>query len=343
MAERARPATRTEARAARAARGGAVRDPARDRRPGGDARAAARLPARRRPPADRGRAGPRQDARDQVDRGSVLGGSFARIQFTPDLVPSDLVGTRDLPSRPARVRDRARPGLLQLPARRRDQPRPRQGAVGAARGDAGAPGDDRPHDPPGARPVPRARDAEPDRVGGHLPAARGAGRPLHAQGARRLPDPRRGADRRRALARAAAEALARCSRSTTCARCRRWSGKVFVDPALDQLGRRPRDRDAQAGRARRRADRALHLLRGQPARPDQRHRGRPRARGAARPRLRAAGRRRGGRPRRLPPPARPLLPGARGGGHRRPGARRGAGRRRRRRRSTSAGPPTAAA
>src|SRR5580765_2837594 len=25
---------------------------------------------------------------------SVLGGSFSRIQFTPDLVPSDLVGTR---------------------------------------------------------------------------------------------------------------------------------------------------------------------------------------------------------------------------------------------------------
>ncbi|HEY4348211.1 MAG TPA: AAA family ATPase, partial [Gaiellaceae bacterium] len=25
---------------------------------------------------------------------SVLGGSFARIQFTPDLVPADLVGTR---------------------------------------------------------------------------------------------------------------------------------------------------------------------------------------------------------------------------------------------------------
>ena len=27
----------------------------------------------------------------------TLGGSFARLQFTPDLVPSDLVGTRDLP------------------------------------------------------------------------------------------------------------------------------------------------------------------------------------------------------------------------------------------------------
>ena len=39
---------------------------------------------------------------------------------------------------------------------------------------------------PAARAVPRARDAEPDRAGGHLSAARGAGRPLHAEGQGRL-------------------------------------------------------------------------------------------------------------------------------------------------------------
>ena len=38
--------------------------------------------------------------------------------------------------------------------------------------------------------VPRARDAEPDRVRGHLPAARGAARPLPAPHRRRLPGPR---------------------------------------------------------------------------------------------------------------------------------------------------------
>ena len=43
------------------------------------------------------------------------------------------------------------------------------------------------------RAVPRAGDAEPDRAGRHLPAARGAGRPLHAQGAGRLPVARGGA------------------------------------------------------------------------------------------------------------------------------------------------------
>ena len=114
-----------------------------------------------------------------------------------------------------RLRHRARTGLLQLPARRRDQPRAGEGAVGAARGDAGAPGDDRPPDVPGAEPVPRARDAEPDRVRGHLSAARGAGRPLHAQGARRLSVARRGAHRRRSLARGARPSCSRCSRSTS--------------------------------------------------------------------------------------------------------------------------------
>ena len=74
----------------------------------------------------------------------VLGGSFARVQFTPDLVPSDLVGHTNLPGRRRRIRHRARPGLLQLPPRRRDQPRTRQGSVRPPRGDAGAAGDDRP-------------------------------------------------------------------------------------------------------------------------------------------------------------------------------------------------------
>ena len=73
----------------------------------------------------------------------VLGGTFNRIQFTPDLMPSDLVGTRIYRPKDGDVRRRARPRLLQLPARRRDQPRAGEGAVRAARGHAGAAGDDR--------------------------------------------------------------------------------------------------------------------------------------------------------------------------------------------------------
>ena len=74
----------------------------------------------------------------------VLGGSFKRIQFTPDLVPSDLVGTRIYRPDAGVFDTELGPGVLQLPARRRDQPRPRQGSVRPARGHAGAPGHHRP-------------------------------------------------------------------------------------------------------------------------------------------------------------------------------------------------------
>ena len=256
---------------------------------------------------------------------SVLGGSFKRVQFTPDLVPSDLVGTRvfrpdkadfdtelgpvfcnflladEINRAPAKVQS----ALLEVMQER-------QVTIG--------------HNTYiGSRPVPRARDAEPDRVRGHVSAAGGAGRPLHAQGARRLPGARRGADRRRALARAAAAARARCSRSSELKALQAKVGKVYVDPALDQLGRRPRDRDAQAGRARRsrRSRRTSRTARARAARSASIAAARALALLRGRDYV-LAGRRRGARPRRVPAPARPLLPGARGGGHRRPGARRGA-------------------
>ena len=58
----------------------------------------------------------------------ALHGDFKRIQFTPDLVPSDLVGTRHLQPENRRVRDLARSGFLQPAARRRNQPRAGKGA-----------------------------------------------------------------------------------------------------------------------------------------------------------------------------------------------------------------------
>ena len=66
---------------------------------------------------------------------NVVGGTFARIQFTPDLLPSDIVGTRIYRGSTRDVRRRARPGVRQLPPHRRDQPGAGQGPVGAARGD----------------------------------------------------------------------------------------------------------------------------------------------------------------------------------------------------------------
>ena len=106
------------------------------------------------------------------------------------------------------VRHRARPGLRQPAARRRDQPRAREGAVGAARGHAGAAGDDRRRDLPRPVAVPRARHAEPDRVRGHVPAARGPGRPLPAEDPRRLPEPRGRVGGRRARHRGRARGAA---------------------------------------------------------------------------------------------------------------------------------------
>ena len=119
---------------------------------------------------------------------TILGGSFARIQFTPDLVPADLVGTRVYRPSPGGVRRRARPGLRQRRAGRRDQPGAGQGAVGPARGDGRAPRLDRRRHLPGARPVPGPGHPEPDRERGRLPAARGPARPVPHEGARRLPE-----------------------------------------------------------------------------------------------------------------------------------------------------------
>ena len=69
-----------------------------------------------------------------------------------------------------------------------------------------------------ARPFLVLRDAEPGRVRGHLPAARGAGRPLHGPAVARLPERRgRGGHARRP--RGAATACSSSSRSPTAPRC----------------------------------------------------------------------------------------------------------------------------
>ena len=161
----------------------------------------------------------------------VLGGSFQRIQFTPDLVPSDLVGTRvfrpssadfdtelgpvfcnflladEINRAPAKVQS----ALLEVMQER-------QVTIGQET-----------HPVPHA--VPRHGDPEPDRVRGHLPAPGGAGRPLHAQDPRRLPRARRGADGRPALARRRARAPAR-ARAGAAARAAGRRRRVYVDPGI---------------------------------------------------------------------------------------------------------------
>ena len=129
----------------------------------------------------------------------VLDLKFNRIQFTPDLMPSDITGTdiiQEDAHRPPLDGVRARADLRQHRARRRNQPHAAQDAVGAARGDAGAPRHHPGADLRAGRAVLRVRDAEPDRARGHLSAARSAARSLHVPHRHRAPAGRRGVRRR---------------------------------------------------------------------------------------------------------------------------------------------------
>ena len=122
--------------------------------------------------------------------------AFSRIQFTPDLLPADLIGTLIYSQKNEEFVVKQRPRLRQLRAGGRDQPLPGQGAVGTARGHAGASGDHRRQHLSAAAALPRAGHAEPPGAGGNLPAARGAGGPFHAQGQNLLPQEAGGARHR---------------------------------------------------------------------------------------------------------------------------------------------------
>ena len=116
----------------------------------------------------------------------AIGGEFKRIQFTPDLVPADLVGTRIYNQKTGEFGTSLGPVFTNLlladeinraPAKVQsallEVMQERQVTIGR-------------ETLQGAGPVPRPGDAEPDRDRGHLRAARGAGRPLHDEGAGRL-------------------------------------------------------------------------------------------------------------------------------------------------------------
>ena len=140
----------------------------------------------------------------------VVGGTFTRLQFTPDLVPADIVGTRVWrPSRedfdiewgpvfanlvladeinraPAKVQS----ALLEVMAERHVS------IAGQTQRDPES--------------VPRARDAEPDRVRGRVRAARGAARPVPDADRRRPAVVRRRAGDRPPHGREAAGSARRC-------------------------------------------------------------------------------------------------------------------------------------
>ena len=89
---------------------------------------------------------------------------------------------------PARLSLHRGAGLLPAPDGGRGQPREPAHPVGPAPGHAGGPRLGRRALSSAAAALPRARDAEPARAGGHLSAARGAARPLpHANRRRATP------------------------------------------------------------------------------------------------------------------------------------------------------------
>ena len=82
--------------------------------------------------------------------GRVLHLKYSRIQFTPDLMPADIVGSMIIETRrPWRqgAALSAGPDLRQPGAGRRDQPRHAQDPIGAARSHAGAHRHQRNHHP----------------------------------------------------------------------------------------------------------------------------------------------------------------------------------------------------
>ena len=135
--------------------------------------------------------------------GSIEGATVSRIQCTPDLQPTDITGlsvwnpnTREFEFRPGPIFA----NILVVDEVNRALPKA-QSALLEGMAEHQVTVDGVTHALPGS--VLRRRDREHDRAGGHLPAARGAARPLPDPHLAGLPDARRGArDRRRTAARA---------------------------------------------------------------------------------------------------------------------------------------------
>ena len=155
---------------------------------------------------------------------------FARVQCTADLLPADIVGTSVYNQREARFEFRPGPifaNVVLVDEVNRASPKTQSGLLECMQErhvtvDA--------HVARARAPVPRLRDAEPGRVRGHLPAARGAGRPLHGPALARLPDAAAEAgDARRP--RVAATACSSSSRSPTAPRSSRpWRPPTACTP-----------------------------------------------------------------------------------------------------------------
>ncbi len=129
--------------------------------------------------------------------GTVLGLDARRVQFTPDLMPSDILGAEVLEeSAGGRRSFRFIPGPVFAQLLMADEINRACAAhpVGPAAIHAGRPRHRRRRAPRPAQAVPCAGDAEPAGAGRHLSAPRSPARPLPDADRRRLSRPRRRAE-----------------------------------------------------------------------------------------------------------------------------------------------------
>ena len=272
----------------------------------------------------------------------VLSMRFARIQFTPDLMPSDVTGSSIWNQRDGDFEFRPGPiftNLLLSDEINRAPPKT-QAALLEAMQERQVTIEGHTHRARAA--VPRHRDPEPDRVRGHVPAARGAARSLPPADGVRLPEPRRtrstsshgGSSASPTTSSCAPSSIARPSSPCRLPSRASTSHRASRSTASTSSPRRARRSRTAVGASPRGSLALLKLARCRAA--------------LRRPRLRAARRRQGGRRPGTRPPARAparALGAARLGGGRRPrGARDGAdapgrGRRRRSPRVTRTGSP----
>ena len=139
----------------------------------------------------------------------AIGGQFHRVQFTPDLVPADIVGTRIYHQPSGEFQVSLGPVFtnLLLADEINRAPAKVQSALLEVMQEQQVTIGRETHRVP--RAVPGDGHPEPDRVRGHLSAARGAGRPVHDEGGRRLPQRHRGVRDRRAGHRAGRRSIQR--------------------------------------------------------------------------------------------------------------------------------------
>ena len=162
-----------------------------------------------------------------------LGCSFRRIQFTPDLLPSDVTGLSIFNQKTQEFEFRPGPIMAQIVlADEINRATPKtQSALLECMEERQATIDGTTYSMPVA--VPRHRHAEPDRVRGHLRAARGPARPLHAPAPTGLSGAARG-DRhpRRAEARPPLEELGEVASLEELQSAQSAVREVYVDSTI---------------------------------------------------------------------------------------------------------------